>query len=197
MAAEMTSSLPHADDDAVLVARSRAGDPAAFRDLVVRHQGRVVACARAVLRNEADAADVAQEVFIRLHRHLAQVDPRRPLAPYLLRITVNRARDVLRQRRRHDEVGDDLLAAHPDRRPDPGESLMASELARRVRALVAELPLSMREVCSLFYLSECSCAEVASILGMSESAVKVALHRARKRLLSILNQTEAAHGESF
>lgn len=184
-------------DDTPLVQRSLAGDAAAFRALVVRHQGRVFACARAVLRHEDDAADVTQEVFIRFHRHLAQFDPRRPLAPYLLKIAVNRARDRLRERARRDEVPETALAAHVDARPDPGESLAAKELAKRVRALVAELPQTLREVCSLFYLSECSCAEVAAILGMHEGAVKVALHRARKRLLTSLSDTEVAHGESY
>jgi RNA polymerase sigma-70 factor (ECF subfamily) len=191
------TTVTQPDDDARLVARSLAGDAEAFRGLVERHQGRVFACARAVLRSEADAADVTQDVFIRFHRHLVQFDPRRPLAPYLLRIAVNRARDLLRERSRHDEVTEDALAAHPDARPNPGETLMAAELAGRVRTLVAELPQTLREVCSLFYLSECSCAEVAAILGMREGAVKVALHRARKKLLHTLIETEAAHGESF
>ena len=191
------TTLAQSDDDARLVSRSLDGDAEAFRELVERHQGRVFACARAIMRNEAEAADVTQDVFIRFHRHLVQFDPRRPLAPYLLRIAVNRSRDLLRERSRHDEVGENALAAHPDTRPNPGETLMAAERAGRVRTLVAELPQSLREVCSLFYLSECSCAEVASILGMREGAVKVALHRARKKLLHTLTETEVVHGESF
>ncbi|MBN1864014.1 MAG: sigma-70 family RNA polymerase sigma factor, partial [Victivallales bacterium] len=52
-----------------------------------------------------------------------------------------------------------------------------------VRTLVSRLPVKLREVCTLYYLSECSCAQIASILGMNENAVKVSLHRVRKKLL--------------
>ncbi len=167
--------------DAALIARAIRGDGHAFRDLVLRYQGAVFACAQAITRNPADAEDVAQEAFIRFHRNMSQFDPRRPLKPYLLRIAANCGRTLVSRRMRRarrEELADQggSVAAHP------GRELPADGRVERVRRHVAQLPRTLREVVSLFYFAECSCREVAEALEMTENAVKVALHRARRRL---------------
>jgi RNA polymerase sigma factor (sigma-70 family) len=181
----MTEAAPAASD-AALVAGALAGDDRAFRALVERHQRPVHACAWALTRNGADAADVAQETFIRFHRSLAQYDPRRPLRPYLLRIAANCSRNALAARARRAAECVEGLEALPDQAAGPAQSLVRAERRRQVRQLVDRLPATLREVTSLFYLAECSCREVAEALAMTETAVKVALHRARRRLLTEL-----------
>ncbi len=173
-------------NDSDLVQRTGIGDENAFRELVRRYQGQVYGCALGITRRPSDAADAAQEAFIRFHRNLEQYDPRRPLKPYLLTIAANCARTLLVRRRREPQGdgGDALLDQLADPGATPRTRLLRHERNEAVHALIAELPETPREVCSLFYLSGCSCREIAEILRMSETAVKVALHRARKRLLA-------------
>jgi RNA polymerase sigma-70 factor (ECF subfamily) len=172
--------------DAAVIARVLRGDDSAFGELVVRYQGMVFGCTRAITRNHADAADAAQEAFIRLYRHMEQFDPRRPLKPYLLRIATNCAHNAVARRPRTapqlEDGADPALDSVPDAGPGPEQSMAIRERRVAVRSVVEALPGRLREVCALFYLADCACAEVAQILHMSETAVKVALHRAREKL---------------
>ena len=176
------------EHDARVIARVLAGDEQAFRDIVCCYQNAVFACAYAITRNQADAADAAQDAFIRLYRNLAQFDPRRPLRPYLLRITANCSRSLVARRARQPVAAARAdataqLAAVADTAAGPLTRLVHAERKQAVRERINGLPHTLREVCSLFYLAECSCSEVAVILNMGENAVRVALHRARRRLL--------------
>ena len=76
-------------DTTSLVARARAGDVAAFGELVAEHEQTVLRTAWRLVRNVEDARDIAQEAFLRLHRHLSVLDPNRDPAPWLYRVTVN------------------------------------------------------------------------------------------------------------
>lgn len=154
-----------------------------FRILVQNYQQRIFNCAYGITRNKEDAGDVTQDVFIKFFRNINQFDPNRPLAPYLLKIAVNCSRNELRKRHYHANI-DEVEYAVEDFESSPLEQLAGREKAEFLHILINELPITLREVCSLFYLSECSCSEVAGILKMSENAVKVSLHRVRKKLLA-------------
>lgn len=172
-------------DDVAAVARTLAGDVDAFAVLVERYRVPVRRCTGAITGNAADAADAAQETFLRLFRGLSQYNPKRPLRPYVMAIAVNCARAHLRWRRAHPEAPVDApegvdAAAEADL---PHEPLARGELVRAVKDALGGLPDMLREVCVLFYLEECSCRETATILNTSEGAVRIALHRARQRLL--------------
>lgn len=177
--------------DAALIARAIDGDECAFRDLVHLYQGAVFACTQAVTRNPNDAADAAQETFIRFHRNMVQFDPRRPLKPYLMRIAANCSRTLISKRIRSAERE---LKAEGDKASvaSPATEAQRVEQRQMIRARVDELPETMRQVTSLYYLAECSCREVAEILEMTESAVKVALHRARRRLYREMRELRCA-----
>ena len=175
--------------DAAVIRKVVDGDTDAFRELVERYQDGVYSYAYSITRNTADARDITQEVFIRFFRNMEQFDARRPLSPYLLTITVNTARNLFRKNKRlvysEDWASYDQMEVLSGEVPAPADAIMAEERNDRVRLMLDRLPLRMREVCSLFYLSGNSCAEVAAILQTNENAVKVALHRARKKLLEI------------
>ena len=170
--------------DAQIIARIARGDDHAFAAIVERYQGVVYACTRAITRHDHDAADAAQDAFIRLHRHLGQYDTRRPLKPYLMRIAANCARNILRKRLRQADAMEPakLFQSVADTVDGPERQLMAGERHAAVRKMVETLPNRLREVCSLFYLADCACREIADVLHISETAVKVALHRARQKL---------------
>ncbi len=176
-------------DDVALVRSAAAGDNAAFAALVRRYQGLVWACTRAMTGNDADAGDVAQETFIRFYRYIHQYDPERPLKPYLLRIAANCSRSLLASRRvsEFDRSGAGEAAA-----PSPEQAILHRERRIAVRESIDRLPPVLRRVCRLFYLADCSCRETGEILGMSEGAVKVALHRARRKLAPLLAQWRQA-----
>lgn len=173
-------------NDRPLIAQALDGDDDAFRLIVQRYQRVVFACAFTMTRNPDDAADLCQETFIRFHRNLQQYDAERPLKPYLLTITMNCARNLLRRESRMawaDAEQDTVLEHLADHRPSPEKRAVKVERSTAVRQFIDALPTRLREVCSLFYLAERSCRDIAATLKMSESAVKVALHRARRRLL--------------
>ena len=168
--------------DKALISQIIKGDAEKFRSLVQRYQQRIFNCAYGITRNKDDAADITQEVFIKFYQHISQFDPDRPLAPYLLKIAVNCSRNELRKRHLTSSWETEEYAIE-DFEPSPLEQLAVREKAEFLRSLINELPVKLREVCTLFYLSECSCSEVAGILKISENAVKVSLYRVRKKLL--------------
>ena len=160
------------------------GDAAAFSHLVETYQSMVFSCALGITRNREDAADAAQETFVRLYRHLDQFDLERPLKPYLMTIAVNCARNIRRKHRPERSTDDDetMVGVMTDDSPGPEHALLSRERRRIVRDVIDALPAMLRDVCVLFYLNGCSCRETAGILRTSEGAVRVALHRAREKL---------------
>jgi len=172
------------DRDAVQ--RTLRGDVEAFGELVERYRQQVYSCACGILGSAHDAADVTQEAFLCLYRTLEQFDPERPLRPYLMTIAVNCARSLLRRQRhgRSAERDEAVIEALPDPRPQAAHAHLRHERRQLLREALAELPAMLREACVLFYLQGYSCREAAGILKTTEGAVKVALHRARARLLA-------------
>ena len=186
----MTNPTIEPTDEAI-VRRVLQGDTAAYRLIVDRYQDVMFACALAITTNAADAQDAAQEAFIRLYRALNQFDLSRPLKPYLLRIAVNCSRTIVATRRHWQPLEE--MPEPVAERPDSAVEACSAEQRAAVRTLINRLPQTLREVCSLFYLADHSCREVAEILQMNETAVKVALHRARKKLLELgLNEWRCA-----
>ncbi len=169
--------------DNQLIQAVRKGSNEAFRLLVVRYQQLVFAACFGVTRNYADAEDAAQEAFINFYRHIDQYDTSRPLKPWLLTIGMNCSRNIIRKNQRLRTVSEHELQRKASREESAMAGLDKSEKHSAIRRLVAQLPRTMREVCSLFYLAQCTCKEIADILNLSESNVKVNLHRSRKRLL--------------
>jgi RNA polymerase sigma factor (sigma-70 family) len=169
--------------DIELIKSARKGSNEAFRQLVLRYQQVVFAAAFGVTKNSADAEDAAQESFIRFHKHINQFDTSRPFKPWLLTIVMNCSRSIIKKNQRLQALGDNETLIETESVESPVADISKSEKRMAIRDLVAQLPDSMREVCSLFYLAQCTCKEISSILNLSESNVKVNLHRSRKKLL--------------
>lgn len=179
--------------DSELVYAVQAGDTARFDLLVKRHQRMVFNCALGVTRSREDAGDVTQDVFLRFFRNIDQFDPERALAPYLLKIALNCSRTLLRKRS-HEYLSEDMELSLPSQEPCHSEVLDRKHNSEMIRSLINSLPLKLREVCTLYYLSECTCAQVAGILGMNENYVKVSLHRVRRKLLDALDREGFCYG---
>lgn len=172
------------EHDAALVARTVAGDRAAFGILVERYAGQARRVARAVLGDPDDADDAAQDGFLSALVKLRQYDARRPFGPWLMRIVSNAATDRRRRRkvRRAEPLDPTLVGGGP--RPDA--VALRSELGDRLRTALDELPERRRTAVVLFDVEGYSHAEIAGILGIPEGTVRSEVFHARRRLRTLL-----------
>ena len=174
--------------DRQLAQACQHGEASAFAELVRRHRRMVYGVAYAILASTDDAEDVVQEAFLRAHQAMAQFNSRCEFAAWIRRIAVNCAISKLRQRQRIARLArDGATSANPGPEPSPAESLAAGELDDRVRRAIAELPLKQRLAITLFGLQDLNLAETAEALGCSVGAVKLHLHRARRKLADMLS----------
>jgi len=146
------------------------------------------------LVGEKEAEDVAQEVFLRVDRGLEGFRGESSMGTWIYRIARNAALDRLRSRpawlerarqlRAHgsDEDPEDVMSQLPDERASLERNLMGKEMSECIRGRIGNLPGSYGEVLVLRELEGMTNAEIASVLGISEGAVKIRLHRARSLL---------------
>lgn len=180
------------DPDQTLVAEARAGSRAAFEQLVRRHAAMVHRQAQCILGSEADAADVAQDAFARVHAKLDAFRGESKFSAWLKRIATNLALMRLRARRSRPETSiEDLLPTftsdgHHGRSVGvlPPASGLDDQLARQdlLRQAIAQLPDNYREIVLLRTVQELSTQEAADHLEISVGAVKLRLHRAHQVL---------------
>ena len=181
----MSDTTP--DDD--LLARARAGDDEAFRQLVVRYEPVVAATIIGMLGRGADAEDVGQETFIRFHRALGEFHRDSTLKTYLVRIAMNLSLNALKRRRRIS-----LRFVSRDRSDEvmPEPSVMPAALddteERRamVQQAVAGLGEKHRAVVVMRMLQDLSTRETATALGIPEGTVLSRLSRAMQELAAAL-----------
>ena len=177
---------PPLPSDEVLLERCRNGDERAFRCLVDRYHGALLATALGMLGSESEAESVVQDGFLRFYRSLGKFEGRSSLKTYLSRIVMNQALKQLRQRRRwyhrflsSDEAGTGL----PEGSEEPEvRKLESEELADGVRAAVQSLKPEFRSVVTLRFLNGCSTQECSEILGVPAGTVMSRLSRALKKL---------------
>jgi RNA polymerase sigma-70 factor (ECF subfamily) len=185
--------------EAALIAAILAGERDKFHDLIRPYERQVYLTALSLVKNEAEAEDVAQEAILRAYRKLASFRGDAKFSTWLIAITLNEARTRLREEKRasfdslddHDaQEGDYTPAALTDWREVPLEALERLEILALMRQAVADLPDAFRQVVMLRDMEELSVNETAEALGISIALVKVRLHRARlllqKRLAPLL-----------
>ena len=167
------------------VVAARRREPAAFEALVRRHQATLFNFCLRMLGQADDAADVAQETFVQLYSHLAQLDEQEPLAPWLFRVARNRCIDLIRRRRTvplgtPDESDDGGTGLEPaDDEPLPDEMAERADLQRLLSRAIAALPPAYAEVVALRYAGDRSFAEIGLILEVDEGTARVRFHRAK------------------
>ena len=179
--------------DFTLMERIGAGDHEAFRQLVVRHQNAVIGTVAKMLGNPSEAEDIAQQVFLRIWRHAKRYRPDAKFTTYLYTITRNLVFNETRRKSRKKEVSSDereensnrLIEANPDRQPDA--ELLQAELQRAVDDAIAGLPETQRMAVVLRRYEQLSYEEIAAVLGLSVSAIKSLLFRARTSLREALS----------
>ena len=182
---------PAEQQDAADMQRLVKGHDAALNDLMERHGERLFHYLIRQLQNESDAADVAQDAFVRVYQHRAKFDPRQKFSTWLYTIATNLARDRLKWRARHPQVSLDQTVGESDNtmaevladsKPSPDQALIANEGALAVRDAIAGLPEDLRAPLILAEYEATPHAEIASVLHCSIKAVESRIYRAKQRL---------------
>jgi RNA polymerase sigma-70 factor, ECF subfamily len=189
-----------AEPSADMIRRAQAGDPDALTQLILSQQHYVYSIAMSVLKNPDDAADLAQEAFVRLFRALPQYNGESRFTTWLYRLVVNLGRDELRRRGRqvpivpavNDEDGQDELSivADDDRWSDPELALDSRELRDDVRRALAQLEEHYRLVLTLYYFDDMKYSDIAEVLDIPLNTVKSHIRRGKERLAALLQAQE-------
>jgi len=167
------------------------GDRDLFHELIRPHERTVYLTAFSLLRDEADAEDVAQEAILKAYRALATFRGASRFGTWLVSIVFNEARGRLRKKARantesFEEQVETTPALLTDWKEIPSEALERQELIQKIESAIKELPLTFREVFVLRDRDELSIDEIADTLGITTNLVKVRLHRARMMLQKCL-----------
>jgi RNA polymerase sigma-70 factor, ECF subfamily len=169
-----------------IVSRVLAGETALFEKLVHPHSQRVYRAARAILRDDSEAADVVQESFLRAYRNLKQFAGRARFSTWLTKIALHEARARSRRIRARGEglpsPARNGARDEPATGPDPEKRVMVQEAKTILEAAIDALPDLYRAVFVMRVLEEMSTAETAECLNLTEDAVKTRLLRARALL---------------
>jgi RNA polymerase sigma-70 factor (ECF subfamily) len=170
------------------IARARAGDTDAFGELVERYTPRIYTHLIRLTRNREEAEDLTQETFIKAFRFLASFDTTRSFRNWLYRIASNTGLNALRARRRRGQSVS--LDASPLADDGATKDIARMDLRDRLSGAVSELAPQAAMLVHLHYHEGMTIREAGDIVGLSEGAAKVALHRARKRLRKLLIEDE-------
>ena len=177
--------------DALL--RLRAGERCAFEPIIRKHNQRLFRIARAILRDDAEAEDVVQEVYIKAFTRLDDFDDIQGLSPWLSRVTANQAIDRLRKTKRAAHLINDfyeLLGGGSETSSTqiarnavtPERQAAMSQIRTLLEREIDKLPDGFREVFVLRVIEEMSVEETSDVLQIPAATVKSRLHRARTKL---------------
>jgi len=200
--AAVVTARSAAVEETALLAALKTGDDWAFETMIRLYGGRLLAVARRFTRNEEDAKDVLQSAYLNAFRAVGEFEGNCLLSTWLHRIVVNTALMKLRSRKRKPEESIEMLLPsfqddghHVEQFSEwsaPADALLERQQTRvTVRACIQQLPDSYRVVLLLRDIEERSTQEAADALGITPTAVKVRLHRARQALSTLLRRQYA------
>ena len=180
------------DPDAVLMLRVKRGDRTAFAELVEKYKQPVLNFIYRTLRDEAEAEDLAQNVFLQVYKSRSRYRRTAKFSTWLFTIARNLCLNELRRRSRHP--AESIEETHTDNEDQPQrqyedksqmappEKLLHGELAQKIEEALAELPENQRSASLLCRQDELSYEEIAGVLDCSLSATKSLIHRGRETL---------------
>ena len=180
------------DPDAALMMRVKQGDAEAFTALVEKYKQPVMNVVFRTLRDETEAEDLAQNVFVQVWKSAPRYEVTAKFSTWLFTITRNLCLNEIRRRTRHP--AESLDAPHPEQEGQPKhqfedlknlpppETLLQGELVDKVGQAIAALPENQRTALLLCRQDELSYEEIAKVLGCSVSATKSLIHRGRETL---------------
>jgi RNA polymerase sigma-70 factor (ECF subfamily) len=187
------TSAAVADPDDDLVLRHRYGDAAAFEELYQRHSPMVYHLALRLAGDADEAADLTQDIFLRVYRHLDGFRGSSSLKTWIYRVALNLCRSRLGRRRPATrplaEEGAEGVTPIVDPGRGPEELALAQDAARLVGQALAGLPLAFREAVVLRDLDGLAYEEIAEVLGVRIGTVRSRIARGREQLRQALEGT--------
>jgi RNA polymerase sigma-70 factor (ECF subfamily) len=181
-------------DETELIQRANQGDQRAFGALVERYQRRVMGVAMAVVHNQEDALELAQETFVRAYENLGKFESRSSFSTWLYRIAANLAIDFRRREGRHNilrgEEAENEINRIPTGSGDSFTEFSRGELNKRLHDALAELTPEHRAVILLREVEGLSYDEISDLLQCPRGTVMSRLHYARNRLRTILKDVD-------
>jgi RNA polymerase sigma-70 factor (ECF subfamily) len=173
----------------LLIKRAVSGDTAAFEQIMIHSQQKVMALSWRMLGNEADARDASQEVFLRVYKYLGRFKQDQDFFAWLYQITINVCRDLAKKRQHHtarfaslDISGDDAAFDVPDEQKGAEEALIAAQQRELIAVAMATLPEKERAAILLRDIEGFSTDEVACILKSSSTTVRSQISSARRKI---------------
>ena len=192
---ERLTSHPHADEpgyspeeEVALVERARAGERAAFGELVRAHYASLYATARHVLGNHEDAEDLVQEAFVRAHQGLAWYRSEGRFAGWMRRILVHLARDRFRAQGRRPTMAPLEAGPEPAGPRGPAAEAGARELERLVEHAIERLPVRLRVPLVLRVLDGLDYDDIATATGVTPATARTQVMQARRALARLLER---------
>ena len=191
------NDLTDQERDQADMERLAAGHDAALNDLMERHGPKLLNYLIRSLQNEEDAADLAQETFVRVYQNRTKFNSSQKFSTWLYAIATNLVKDRFRYRSRHpqvsmdaesDKTGSSFRESLAASTALPGEQMEREERAETVRRAVAALPEELRMPLILSEYEELSHAAIAEILRCSSKAVENRIYRARQQLKNSLSK---------
>ena len=184
-----------APTDQELIDRTLGGDGHAYGMLVERFQRKVYRVAYAIVRDEAEADTITQDVFVQAYTHLGRFEGRAGLETWLTRIAINRSRDSLRRRKfvslfvpRGDDEESEVMIEPVDERPDPERQFMSGQLRVAIQRAERKLSSQQKTIFRLRHYENLSLEEIADHLGLRAGTVRAhlfrAIHKIRQELSS-------------
>jgi RNA polymerase sigma-70 factor (ECF subfamily) len=166
-----------------IIAQIKRGNQHAFTELVQRYQSQVASLAYRMVGDYDEAADITQDVFVKMSRNLWRYDQKKKFYTWLYRITVNASIDYMRKHKRHrhdqlDNVQENLISI--DHTPE--NDYQRQQLNRHIRQATKTLNEKQRSAFLLRDVEGCKIDDVADIMDMPEATVRWYLHRARSRI---------------
>ncbi|GAB3382371.1 sigma-70 family RNA polymerase sigma factor [Spongiibacter taiwanensis] len=196
--------MSSASDETALILRLQQGDNAAFAELISEHNRRLQIVARSIV-GDVFAEDVVQEAWASIYRAIPRFEGRSSLSTWMIQIVSNEAKSRLRREKRHISIGDidELPAAMAGERFDdsghwreppsrwdiatPELMLQEDQLQRCIEHTLTVLPEKQKAVFLLRDVEQSPLEQIAELLGLSDSNVRVLLHRARLKLLQVVD----------
>jgi RNA polymerase sigma-70 factor (ECF subfamily) len=174
---------------ALLVERATAGDTAAFEQIMIHSQQRVMAMSWRILGNEADARDASQEVFLRVYKYLGSFKQDQDFFAWVYRITVNVCRDMLKKRQHESDRFGSFAADSseevleiPFEQVDAEQTLIQAQRRELISRAIATLPFKERASIVLRDVEGLSTDEVARVLKSSSTTVRSQISSARRKI---------------
>ena len=166
-----------------LILKIQGGNLDALGEIYDRHRRLVYRTALAICNDPEAASDLLQDVFLRLHRFAARIDPDRPLEPWLYRGTANQTYTWVKRHQRWshplEEIAEWLSSGV---KFSPQYITEQDDESKRIQAAIAKLSLPHRVVVVMYYINDLSLNEIAEILEIPEGTVKSRLHYGRRAL---------------